>query len=941
MKRVLFIVVGLILGAPVVGQESFRVELGRDDDTIEDMRPVFLTFETRPLPAISPAEVARRYQQLFEVSDEPEVRIDALNRLGNIRDRSGESIGFSPEQEVAVYQQALDSYESILAHGSFTGRLDELLYQMAKAHALTGESEKSINRLKQLVGLYPKSPLVAEAYFRIAESAFASAEYAVAETSYLDAINTAHSSNAGHSAGMAEKARYMLGWSQFKQGQAAWDRAGKTFCQVLQERIPNTSVLESVRDTDADTIDDTLRMLAVMAARQKGGDSLIAWLGGKSELKASHGETGSRRWAYLAFDRLADYYAAQGHFEKSVEVNRLFVAIAPDHPRKADFMAQIAAVWQLAGDLPKARQAKADYVEMFGSDAGYSSLKMAEQARWQVLSRELADYFYYRGTEQKQQDIAGYQVSFQKAGTYYFGLARRQAQSGEVWRLAGDAFLQAGNAANALDSFRTAAYDIPDYPEAADSGWAAVAVLRDHYESDLESVTAESDRFAMAFHDDPRLPGLMVFVARRWREQGLPEVAMAYAGKVLLLEHSTTPERYAAWVLIGNVRQETGEYVLAEEAWTHALQLMEAETWPELPEGAEQQVRRQLAGAIYQQAEHANATGKPILAVGHFHRVEAAMPGSEIAIKARFDAANTLLQAAEYSDAIPELISFRKAFPDHPLAGRIKDKLVFAYTSSGQALSAANELLAGIDLERDPWSIRLRAAALFHEAGDKTRRNELYLSYLKTGPEADSAAKHLELQTLRNRLIASMDDPGRLRQEMVAQEMASPWHSQETLAWSARQSLVMGARAAAVFSSVQLMQPLAASLDRKQSALESARQHFLDAESLGGEAVRSESLYRRAELYRTLARDLMASSVPEELNELEGMQYQMLLEEEAFPFEEKAIGLHSDNHRRIAEEGYDPWIGKSMAVLARLNPGRYDRSVRWMSWTKEDDDDAS
>src|SRR5690554_7515550 len=77
-----------LMAGPALAQESFRVELGRDGETLGDMRPVFLKFESRPLPAISPAEVARRYQKLFESSDEPEVRIDALNRLNNIRDRS-------------------------------------------------------------------------------------------------------------------------------------------------------------------------------------------------------------------------------------------------------------------------------------------------------------------------------------------------------------------------------------------------------------------------------------------------------------------------------------------------------------------------------------------------------------------------------------------------------------------------------------------------------------------------------------------------------------------------------------------------------------------------------------------------------------------------------------------------------------------------------------
>lgn len=163
-----FFFTALCLGSPATAQESFRVELGRDGETIGDMRPVFLKFESRPMPAISPSEVVRRYHRLFLSSGEPEVRIDALNRLSNIRDKSGEDIDFSVSEEQEVYREAIRSYESILERGSFGGRLDELLYQMAKAHALTGHDEESIQRLKQLVGLYPDSALAPEARFRIA-----------------------------------------------------------------------------------------------------------------------------------------------------------------------------------------------------------------------------------------------------------------------------------------------------------------------------------------------------------------------------------------------------------------------------------------------------------------------------------------------------------------------------------------------------------------------------------------------------------------------------------------------------------------------------------------------------------------------------------------------------------------------------------------------------
>ncbi|MCM0611860.1 outer membrane protein assembly factor BamD [Marinobacter sediminum] len=932
------LVVGFICALSLVNQalaqETFRVELGRDGETIGDMRPVFLKFESRPLPAISPAEVARRYQRLFRTSDEPEVRVDALNRLTNIRDQSGQDIGFSVAEEEGIYHQVIDSYESILARGSFSGRLDELLYQMAKAHALTGQTEASIDRLRQLVGLYPKSAFVPEARFRIAESAFSAGEFAEAESGYQALIGSEGID------GLEAKARYMLGWSQFKQGAPAWDRAGKTFLSVLDEFLPTQESLADVNESNVDAIDDTFRVLALMAARRNGAETLLSWLG----------DAPARHWEYLVFDRLADYYAINGEFNASVAVNRAFVRYAPGHSENPGFMAQIADVWSRAGSQDQLRGAKADYIAMFGSASEYAVLDESDQARWQLFSRQLGDYHYNRAFIASEQGSRSSAVNaFSLAGDYYEALAERLEKDGAVLRLAGDARLQAGQYGAALADFRSAAYETDEYSEASDAGWAAVALLRDGVDGakqkegfapDLTAFSTEADRFASRFPEDTRLPGLMADLATRWFSSDNGALALEYGQKAIGNDRASSSERYAGWIVTAKVRQRRGEFGLAERAWKQALDFIETGTVEDLESDAKDSVLQQLATVIYRQGEQDAEAGRVDASVSHFRRIEAVLPGSAIAVQGRFDAANTLLKASELVAAIDELKQFRNDFPEHPLTGRVSDKLVYAYVSSAQPVRAASELLNASIGAADPWPARLRAAALFHQTGEIKRRNQLYLDYLATNPVPQTAEQHIRLQTMRHRLVESDNEPASWRKALVASELASQWHSEHTLSWAARNSLALGARAAATFSSVELIQPLNESLDRKQKALETARQRFLDAETLGGEAVRSESLYRRAELYRLLARDLMTSSVPGDLNELERMQYQMLLEEEAFPFEEKAIRLHSENHRRITSQGFDAWVSKSLAVLAELNPGRYNRSVRWMSWNREANDGA-
>ena len=57
-------------------------------------------------------------------------------------------------------------------------------------------------------------------------------------------------------------------------------------------------------------------------------------------------------------------------------------------------------------------------------------------------------------------------------------------------------------------------------------------------------------------------------------------------------------------------------------------------------------------------------------------------------------------------------------------------------------------------------------------------------------------------------------------------------------------------------------------------------------------------------------------------------QYDVLLEEQAFPFEEKAIELHEMNARRTGDGVYDEWVQRSFDVLAKLKPARYAKAEK-------------
>ena len=58
---------------------------------------------------------------------------------------------------------------------------------------------------------------------------------------------------------------------------------------------------------------------------------------------------------------------------------------------------------------------------------------------------------------------------------------------------------------------------------------------------------------------------------------------------------------------------------------------------------------------------------------------------------------------------------------------------------------------------------------------------------------------------------------------------------------------------------------------------------------------------------------------------MEREEYDLAIEEQAYPFEEKAIAMHKSNLELISRGVYDEWIEKSLQKLARFVPARYDK----------------
>jgi hypothetical protein len=120
--------------------------------------------------------------------------------------------------------------------------------------------------------------------------------------------------------------------------------------------------------------------------------------------------------------------------------------------------------------------------------------------------------------------------------------------------------------------------------------------------------------------------------------------------------------------------------------------------------------------------------------------------------------------------------------------------------------------------------------------------------------------------------------------------------------------------------------PLKASLNKKKKLMQQSVDAYSKAMKYQVQDVTTAATFQIAEIYHEFANSLMSSQRPPGLDQEQREEYDLLLEEQAFPFEEKAIEIHLANFRRIPDGTYDDSTQNSLRVLGEMMPFRYARA---------------
>ena len=867
------------------------------------------------------------YRAALASTANPRMEAEALRRLADLELEFAEDALIDSENMPGGHEfdDAIALYESVLARDDGTPVSDKVLYQLARAQENAGRESEALLTLDRLVNDRPDSAYRFEAQFRRGEMLFRAKQYAAAEAAYANVLA------AGSDNSFYASALYKHGWAQFKQ--SLHEESLASFFDLLDHKLVVDGELQStdkLGKAERELVADSLRAVSISLSYFAQPSDVDAWLSARNPV-----------YLPLVYTSLADLYVAQERYADAAHTLDAFVLGHPLHASAPAFQLRVIETWR-AGNFPSQElEARDAFVTRYAPGAAYWSANdpALQPAVLQAVARhlgELAAHYHaaFQALAGNTKAADARAASGTRAIHYYAQslehFPARETAGPNSFMMA-ELLFELQRFDEAAAAYERAAYAAPDFEQRAEAGYAALLAYNEHEKSLSDAELAawrarymdSALRFADTFGEHPEVNAVLLRVAEDAFVRNDFKAASLHAGRILQAQPPADQVlRVSAMLVSGHARFEEAEFSAAEASYANVLAELAANDPRRLA------ITEKLAAAVYKQGEGAREQGAFLHAAQAFARAATIMPGSDMAAVAEYDAADMLLRAKSWTAAAATLGRFVEAHPEHELSGDARRRLVAAHEGSGDKLAVARALLMLSETSSDPaeretslWQGAERLAAL-GESAQATAAFEKYVERFADRFDAAMEARH-QLVVL-NQLAGNAQASARWQREILATHKAAG-----RAATQRSQTLAAGAAMALAlplidqYKAVDLKAPLKTALKKKKARMETALAALTEAADFQILDVTTRATFEIAGLYAHMGTALMNSERPRKLNAEELDEYELLLEEQAFPFEEKAIVLHEANVARLADGSFDQWIQSSLYALATLMPARY------------------
>ncbi len=762
---------------------------------------------------------------------------------------------------------------------------DAVYYVLGYVLSEEGELNEASKIFEELTKDYPESEYALEVNFRLGEMYFDTGQIGEAAEAYGRILKFPNSV-------FFEKALYKLGWIYFKLEDLR--KAVDTFATILDKKWGE--------EAESRLAEEASSCIVLLISRSGNIDQAIDYFESR----------GVKVYTPIILERLANVFAEQMKYESAIKVLAHVIEAFPQAPSRPFTMEKLADIYDQIGNERKAVDLRWELINIHnpGTDwyARYCTGDCGKVDR--LISTTVMDVskkIHMKGKKGEdgydiRNAIKGYQL--------FLSFYPKAPEENEVNVLLAEAFFDAKMYPEAIKEYEKVAQL---FPQGADRGEIAYSMLLAYEilllnEKDIRTVDSAKevlDKYEGDLRECGKLNSSVYKLSDMCAEVGMYDRARGSLAPLMNGDDAVAANYKIAELFIKENKLSAAEEIISK--------LLDKHTSPE--------VKEELAEIRYKMAEERLNSKKTKDAMAMFSKVLDTFPGSRVGeaalirmgqihikdrdIKGLKNVSDRLFKIYPASSgAVGLLVEGGKKIEKYD-----PDGAVYLYESAASISRDSN----------DSNKLIIAAAKLAEANGDCKKAEGLFLKYLEA-PHSYEEEAEAGLGLAHCQIAQGKREEGYRNLNKV---MSLDGIAVENLA---KARLILASDNQETYMAVKIVQPFEETLKEKTSLLEASLKDYSQIAKYAIPELQPEVFFRMGRILENYRDSILQAEKPKDMSKQESEEYNFLLEERAYPYEEQAVKAYEKSVQSGRKSGvFDEWFNKSLGRLAELKPAIYKR----------------
>jgi tetratricopeptide (TPR) repeat protein len=816
-------------------------------------------------------------------------------RIRMVLETEGETAEITPD-----FNDAIKAYARVIEKFPGHPLTEDALYGLAYCYTEQGDPDQAADGYARLIKAFPGTRYSVEINMRLGEYYFTMEDLPRAINRYKYVIQTDQPE-------YVEKALYKLGWCYYNLDR--YEEAIDSFFAVLDINITGKITVDSLAN-------ESMEVIARSYTESGGTPALIR------RIKTRPNDPYSSHILY----NLADLYRERSFFPEAIGTFRIYIELFPSGDRIPEVLMHMRGTYHIRGDTLAALDLSETFRQHIGP--GTAWYENAEpQRREQAVSLTLNNLETAANRRRARSQAAGGEAELNQALkdlTVYEEIAGDDSPC-RIRHLKGIVLTE-------MDRFPDAVHVLNDL--ALDNGCSELAERAVLASTDYQiSAYDETEKVDLPLFentvkilsdispDSPVTPKAILALGEiTLNNDDLPGARSHFS--LLIRDYSAAPESNRARLLIARTFFKEADYRQAA-AWFR-------ESWRKTKDKATgEEAHRLQVYSLFKYAEELSSKNKSTEAAERFEAIHRQFPDSDVAQVSLYNAGKLYRSIGLERKATSLFETLAATYTDSEFASEALLMSVLILEALGDPIRAADDsmVLAARSRGEERGTALLKAAELYsagNAPGRAASSRSMYIEEFSQPVEELSRQLFLLGQDLEE--IGDWESAVTSYTRNVELQKKARGN-QVVTAFAARSQLRIAERSFSSYDNYHISPPLDKSVVQKREMLQTVIRDFVAAGNYRTADVITASNFFIGRALELFKEDILSSPKPEGLTPPEMEEYELLLQEMAFPFEAKALDAYRVNiQRSVKLELLDPWIEKTFERMAELAPWSYLRS---------------